>query len=850
MLVFNKETNLPDNVDEKDITADKHEALGTQQITMSDPNGSIHTIPGSSLQKAVDLGWTIAEPKPGEFGRTYEAAVGTAKEMEEKAQHEAAVAEQVKSLEALPPSAYSQNRFVNQALLGVPDIVKEKGIPFLGIKPQTEIEKEAEAKIAEEHPISGPAGAIAGFGAGVFGPVGKAVGVIGRGVEEIAAAKLGTSALAGIASKAAAVGAEGAAFAAPGAATNVAAEDYKAAGESMMWGLGTGVLLGGAFGAGGAAIKGLKGAAPKLEGMNEDLLLQQAGLDERALNKAKDPIKFREKVLEFIKTQPDIPPVGVEGKIGIMAETGRPLIQSNLKLLRNSIGEEIGRLGGGDGNLDLDVDYFNKKLPTGQPKVELPKFADIMNLIGGGIKDQVPILENDVLGERAMNDLMRQRMAIANMSQGGEISFEKLQNLKQQLGAALKDNADPEGVKDVRDYVHAQIRRFQQDAVSKAYTQMGKASDTTDWLYANRMYSTAQEMLELGPDAFRQPGSMARGVGGVLGGAAGTVIGSTFGLPGMAAGMYVGRALGRELLGNALAKGVENRAFPLVIKSLNYFTKNSTLPTDLAGNGIAQVGINGIKEAMSKIPEMLSLKASEASANERKVTSNPIKLALGTEANGLSKDQQYQRVANKIKEAQSNPSTLTHNVGVVSSVFGHDPNLAKVIADQQFHTIQYLYDILPKDPNQPEPYSLRDWKATEQQKAKFTQQLAIVENPMIAVHKLAAGTVQPHEIQTLKDVYPDTYSKMVNQIIQSGYDEKGPKLTYAQKVKVSAFVGQPLDKSLQQPNIASLQAAYNPPKTQQNQPPPKQTRSNKMNGKGPSLETTAGRLERGVQRTI
>ena len=70
------------------------------------------------------------------------------------------------------------------------------------------------------------------------------------------------------------------------------------------------------------------------------------------------------------------------------------------------------------------------------------------------------------------------------------------------------------------------------------------------------------------------------------------------------------------------------------------------------------------------------------------------------------------------------------------------------------------------------------------------------------------GTLTPQDVTTLKTIYPQMYDsisrKIMTQVVDNAH--KGKMVQYTTRLQLSMFLGQPLDSTMTQPAMSSIQA--------------------------------------------
>ena len=201
---------------------------------------------------------------------------------------------------------------------------------------------------------------------------------------------------------------------------------------------------------------------------------------------------------------------------------------------------------------------------------------------------------------------------------------------------------------------------------------------------------------------------------------------------------------------------------------------------------------------------------------------DPIVSALGAEASGLSKDQQIQRLSDKISEMQGSPDvTQTRINNLIQPLATDHPEMA--LHAQQLASIKlaYINQLLhPQKDEVPTAFQTQkkqSWTPAQVQDIK--DQLAVISNPYVILGALAKGTLTTNQIKAAQITSPAIFAEIQQTINKEAYTGD-TKLTYQQRISASKITGQPLDPTLN--NVSQLQMGFGGQAPQPaNQPPQK-----------------------------
>jgi hypothetical protein len=102
--------------------------------------------------------------------------------------------------------------------------------------------------------------------------------------------------------------------------------------------------------------------------------------------------------------------------------------------------------------------------------------------------------------------------------------------------------------------------------------------------------------------------------------------------------------------------------------------------------------------------------------------------------------------------------------------------------------------------------------------AEYARRVEAVENPIGLLKQASAGTLTPEAVQTVREVHPQLYAKMVGEVMAKVADVGVDRLTYHTRLMLSMFTGQDLDGSTLPAAMQANQATFVLPQPEQNPP--------------------------------
>ncbi len=138
--------------------------------------------------------------------------------------------------------------------------------------------------------------------------------------------------------------------------------------------------------------------------------------------------------------------------------------------------------------------------------------------------------------------------------------------------------------------------------------------------------------------------------------------------------------------------------------------------------------------------------------------------------------------------------------------------LSPIAADRmetiQARKFEYLSNKIPRKPD-PAAYQVGPdhWHPSEMQMREFARIVAAVEDPMSVVERLTDGTVTPEEAEAFREVYPEMY-RDIQQQIMGELPKLQKTLPYKRRLALSIFSGVPVDPAMDPSILSVLQGQY------------------------------------------
>lgn len=723
--------------------------------------------------------------------------------------------------------------FGNQALFGIPgDIADAAATPE---------EKEKRDLQEDYHSTARTIGGVAGVGASLlaggelFKPLEAAGAIAERGI--LPAAEAASAGLTRrLAATAANYATQGAIMSSPKALIQgIVGGDWKQAGETLAWGTGLGAALGGA---GKLISEGADAIGSKIQdavsnpelqdsvkSFSDDRTLKAVGAERGQLNKLD------------------------EDRMGELAGFVHEKKLLEPGMTREQVGDRISEAKLASGSkIDDAISSLDGILKKGTPDQDMAADAIKPGELGDAIKNALDTQEMKMpmnADQRAaLEKVVESAHMIPTTKVNGQevVSFEDAQNfvsdLRKKWAAPISKAQNEGGVRGLetvtpldqlkaasyqvgRDFLHQRADQFviKADSPELAGQLQGAKNDYAKLAQLEQFASTldrqnaGNRMVGLTDFIGMGKGPASHALGGV-GGALGAVMG---GMPGYAIGHAAGKLLGAPM--DLLTKHW------LEDKGLVYL---SALSRKAAAEGPDVFSAVMASEAGKRLQATLDGTSKTIRAMAARSTAlahpkaNTFSTLLGNQT-GLSKDQQFNRLSDRLTTLSANPQSAIQLVANLSSPFSHaSPDLGSAYGAQMLHAMQYLATSLPKQPPSSMPFAPTPKQTiSPADKLAFLDKAEIVANPMAALNHVQQGTLSDAHLDAIKTVYPQTYSKMCQSILEFSGSHPDVKLPFRERQSMAKFLGMPLDQTQSPAAINTLQQTYN--SNDQSQNPGKQT---------------------------
>jgi hypothetical protein len=167
-------------------------------------------------------------------------------------------------------------------------------------------------------------------------------------------------------------------------------------------------------------------------------------------------------------------------------------------------------------------------------------------------------------------------------------------------------------------------------------------------------------------------------------------------------------------------------------------------------------------------------------------------------------EKKNKKLDNQLKQFQQNPDPL---IDIGGKTPHYLPDHGQALGQLAATSVNYLNSIRPE--STPQGPLGEPLPPTKIQDAQYERALTIANQPLVVIHSLKEGTISTQDVQHLKTLYPGLYSrlsqKLLNQAVE--YRSKGDMIPYKTILSMGIFLGQDMDASTFQQNIAFNQTA-------------------------------------------
>jgi hypothetical protein len=749
-----REETLPETEIQNALLSGSHSYAAGERVNVKDESGEVVSVPTENLTRAFEAGYQLETASQG------------------------AVREYVDDNKGLVGSAkVALGQFADEALMGLPELIFDKTQDPLAVA-----KKEA---LKKEHEFANTVGGIAGFGAStlVGAPIFKGAAKTGeiaskivaekllaKGGEELGkrtAGKVAKDIVARMATSATKMGVESAVLSAPRAITEAALGDPEAAGETMLAGVGLGAI----FGAGGSLAKDLgkiaknKVAASLAEREFDNGRTWSEIFKDKAEDKAVEALNPTLSQMERLENTKDPKKLG-----RFLLDEGVVTPLASPKVMYERLAEKTEVIGKEMGGLITKIDELNSPLGV---------------ISGKNLADDIQARVIDKYkGDIAYRPILKQIEGLAEEFK--TLPWMKLEDVKRQRGA-IDDLITNWGAEEkVKQRFIRETRNALEEGIE---ARIGAISpdDLANYKDLKVRYGYLEDAERIAKKAAaREAKNNDFGLTSFISMGAG---GAVAGIPG-AIGAFVARE-GARRYGNQVMASMYDR---------------------VSGVLLAEQAMKRTAEAMDKLPEVLSRMSEKVKVPASSLSSAAVlRLMTGdAEVKNESADKRLERFTEKAAIWAADPGKFSDKISEIVSPISNNgaPEIGAAFNQKLSQAFGYLWSELPKADRPQSPFQKkRTFKPTVQQMHAFEQKAQVVFDPFSVVSELEKGTLSRNHVMALQSVYPKIY-EMIRRKVQETAIGGAKPLSYAQRIKLSLLLDQPLDPSLQPEAITGMQATY------------------------------------------
>jgi hypothetical protein len=446
---------------------------------------------------------------------------------------------------------------------------------------------------------------------------------------------------------------------------------------------------------------------------------------------------------------------------------------------------------------------------------------------------------------RAIQQVIDSADKIETRSYGGEdlVSFQKAQDfasmLRRKWGGAIDKSLNEGGAKGLRTVsplddakadAYFLVRHVLHSAADDVALAAKDPSLVGELGAAKKNYATLAKLEEFAQNLDRQQAGnkgmfgltdtihAGHGIAGLgLGGIGAAVGGLIGGAPGAVAGGYIGKLVGSPL--DVMMKHwMEDKGLVIMSALAKRAAKEGP---EVWGSVISKDAQTRLAETMGTVKDTLKKMAIEGIQQTSQRTNEHMQHLLGS-TSGLTGDQAYNKLGDRLNAIASNPQSLVSATSAMAAPFAQaSPALGAAYQAQVASAITYLHNAFPSAPMAPMPFAPVTWSPSPTEKLAFHDKAEVVANPMAVMKHVAAGTLSDAHLDALNTQYPQIKDEMTRAILETAALYPDMKLSPASQAGVSKLLGLPLDPLMQPQAVQALQAQFKKQSAPQVQAPPK-----------------------------
>jgi len=169
----------------------------------------------------------------------------------------------------------------------------------------------------------------------------------------------------------------------------------------------------------------------------------------------------------------------------------------------------------------------------------------------------------------------------------------------------------------------------------------------------------------------------------------------------------------------------------------------------------------------------------------------------------------YEKQSKAVVDAAQNPEALIENASAAfQDISDVAPKVAEAASEKAAASAMFLYEKMPKNPFSDKAiFSQKKWKPSDLEISKWKKYVDTVEDPMKALKDLRKGRMTIEQSETLKTVYPEIYSEVMNNFMEE-LPKLKEELPYQKRLQISLLFQVPTDYTLSPEFINQMQQAH------------------------------------------
>lgn len=169
----------------------------------------------------------------------------------------------------------------------------------------------------------------------------------------------------------------------------------------------------------------------------------------------------------------------------------------------------------------------------------------------------------------------------------------------------------------------------------------------------------------------------------------------------------------------------------------------------------------------------------------------------------------YKKAAKAIQDSTADPESHVEKSGTLVRAIQETgaPQIGEQFGSKMSIALQYLNQQLPKPIGPTGILNKQAFEPSDAQIAQFERKLSVIMDPTVTLSALKQGTLTADHMQAMQAVYPKIYQQMQKRTFNWMTKQTKP-VSYQMRMRLSLFMGMPLDSSLTQEGIMGLQQSF------------------------------------------